>query len=58
MRRPLARHADFNWELLGIRQHDMTALDEPFTDQEIKNAIGHMPGDRAPAPSSKHAGTS
>ena len=48
MRRPLARHADFNWELLGIRQHDMTALDEPFTDQEIKNAIDHMPGDRAP----------
>jgi len=64
MRCPPARHANFNWELLGIQHHDLTALDEPFTEQEIKNAIDHMPGDKVPgqmaslAPSSKPAGTS
>ena len=28
----------------------MTTLDESFTEQEIKNAINHMPGDKAPGP--------
>ena len=50
MQRPPVRHADFNWDLLGIRQHDLRALDDPFSEQEIKNAIDQMPGDKSPGP--------
>ena len=46
MQRPLARHTDFNWDLIGIQQHDLRVLDDPFSEQEIKYAINQMPGDK------------
>jgi len=50
MQRPPAQHTDFNWDLIGIQQHDLRVLDDPFSEQEIKYAINQMPGDKAPGP--------
>jgi len=46
MQHPPARHTDFNWDLIGIQQHDLRVLDDPFSEQEIKYAINQMPGDK------------
>ncbi|WVZ69500.1 hypothetical protein U9M48_018274 [Paspalum notatum var. saurae] len=50
MRRPSARKVDFNWATLGLRRHDLSLLDAPFSEQEIKRAIDLLPGDKAPGP--------
>ena len=50
MRRPPARKVDFNWEILGLRRHDLSPLVAPFSEQEIKTAIDLLPVDKAPGP--------
>jgi hypothetical protein len=35
---------------LGYQQHDLSALEIPFTQEEIKSTIDSMPGDKAPGP--------
>jgi hypothetical protein len=48
--RPLAPKIDFNWTTLGSRRHDLTSLDVPFSEHEIKRAIDLLPSDKAQGP--------
>ncbi|KAJ1259499.1 hypothetical protein BS78_10G160700 [Paspalum vaginatum] len=48
MGRPLPRRHDLNWEELNLPTQDLSVLDAPFVEEEIKNAILQMPGDKAP----------
>ena len=45
-----ARTRDFNWEGLTFVQQDLQSLGNPFTEEEVKNAIDQMPSDKAPGP--------
>lgn len=45
-----SRLSTFNWSSLGYQQHDLSALEIPFTQEEIKSTIDSMPGDKAPGP--------
>jgi len=45
----VSRLSAFNWTSLGYQQHDLSALEAP-TQEEIKNTIDSMPGDKAPGP--------
>ena len=44
------RPATFHWPLLGYQQHDLSSLEAPFTQEEIKDTIFSMPSDKAPGP--------
>jgi hypothetical protein len=50
MRRTPQRHTDLNWERLQILQHNLDFLVGDFMESEVKNAIDHMPSDKAPGP--------
>ncbi|WVZ50494.1 hypothetical protein U9M48_001740, partial [Paspalum notatum var. saurae] len=36
--------------MLGLKRHDLSALDAPFSEREIKRAIDQLPRDKAPGP--------
>ena len=44
------RPATFQWPYLGYQQHDLSSLEAPFKQEEIKNTIFSMPSDKAPGP--------
>lgn len=44
------RSLDFNWEGLHFTTPDLDCLGEPFSEEEIKEAINQMPSDKAPGP--------
>jgi len=50
MGRPPQRQSDINWESLQLQTHDLSDLDVPFTDEELKGAIQQMTSDKAPGP--------
>ena len=45
---PPPRLADLNWEALGIAQHDLSDLEAPFTEEEVRKVINQMSSDKAP----------
>jgi hypothetical protein len=44
------RSAALNWDQLQIQQHDLSQLDEPITEEEIRAAIFEAPPEKAPGP--------
>jgi hypothetical protein len=50
MGRGAPRSHDFNWEDLHFKNPDLHCLGEPFSEDEVKNAINQMPNDKAPCP--------
>ena len=44
------RASTLNWQSLGYNQHDLSDLELPFSQEEIKNTIYSMPSDKAPGP--------
>ena len=44
------RASTVNWQSLGYNQHDLSDLEVPFSQEEIKNTIYSMPSDKAPGP--------
>ena len=50
LKHPPPRLADLNWEALGIAQHDLSDLEAPFTEEELRKVIYQMTSDKAPEP--------
>lgn len=46
----IGRPATFNWSSLGYQARELSSLEEPFSQQEIKGTIDSMPPDKAPSP--------
>jgi hypothetical protein len=44
------RAATLNFQALGIMQLDLTALDPPFTEEEVWNTMKELPSDKSPGP--------
>ena len=44
------RSLTFNWSTLGYVPRDLSMLEAPFTQEEIKDTITSMPSDKAPSP--------
>jgi hypothetical protein len=44
------RSLSLNWNHLGYHPHDLTELEEPFDEAEIKKTVLHMPSEKAPGP--------
>jgi hypothetical protein len=44
------RSSTFNWSALGYVPRDLSMLEAPFTQEEIKDTITSMPSDKAPGP--------
>jgi hypothetical protein len=42
------RSSTFNWSALGYVPRDLSMLEAPFTQEEIKDTITSMPFDKAP----------
>lgn len=47
---PGQRDFDLNWDSLQLASHNLEALQKPFTEDEVRQAINQMPGDKAPGP--------
>jgi hypothetical protein len=45
-----ARSMSLNWKSLGYAPRDLSELEMPFTQEEIKDTIDSMPSDKAPGP--------
>ena len=41
---------DFNWDALDFGNHDLSDLDSPISEEEVRAAINEMPNDKAPGP--------
>ena len=50
MGQPPPRTVDINWDALGFQQADLSMLDQPFSEDEVLNAIQQMPNDKALGP--------
>lgn len=44
------RTARLNWTHLGYGQHNLSELEAPFDEEEIKKIIMHLPNEKAPGP--------
>jgi exonuclease III len=47
---PPARNSSLDWTVLGYEQTDLSDLEAPFSENEIKRIIHLMPSQRAPGP--------
>lgn len=47
---PGARECTLNWDELGITRHDLSFLEEMFTEDEVLTVVKEIAGDRAPGP--------
>jgi hypothetical protein len=47
---PAIRIASLNWEELGLQRHDLSHLEEEFTEEEVKTVISDIAADKAPGP--------
>lgn len=50
MARPRIHTKTFYWESLQLLAVDLSELDQPLTEEEIKRGISQIPQDRAPGP--------
>jgi hypothetical protein len=50
MRHPPRWQVDINWEALQLPTHDLSELEVPFSEEEIKHAVHQMPSDKASGP--------
>jgi mannosylglycoprotein endo-beta-mannosidase len=50
MERGEPRAYDFNWDAIHVDDPDLSSLGVPFTEEEVRNVINQMPGDKAPGP--------
>jgi hypothetical protein len=50
MGRGNARSVDFNWEAIHFDNPNLASMGDPFTEDEVRNAINQMPSDKAPGP--------
>jgi hypothetical protein len=48
--RPAAREYTFNWEELGMQSHDLSHLEEDFSEKELCAVIKDIAADKAPGP--------
>jgi hypothetical protein len=49
MKRGAARTHDFNWEDINYELMDLHHLGDPFSEEEVKLAINHLPSDKNPS---------
>jgi hypothetical protein len=50
MGRGNARAVDFNWDAIHFDNPSLDSMGDPFTKEEVRNAINQMPSDKAPGP--------
>jgi hypothetical protein len=50
IKRGLACTNNFNWAIIPTPMCDLATLSEPFTEDEVKTAIGNTASDKAPGP--------
>jgi hypothetical protein len=50
MRKGDARSVDFNWEGIHFDNPNLESMGDPFTEEEVSNAIKQIPSDKAPGP--------
>ncbi|XP_073368097.1 uncharacterized protein [Aegilops tauschii subsp. strangulata] len=48
--RPTRRSKRLAWENIGMQRHDLSQLDSPFDEEEIKEAVFSMPSVKVPGP--------
>ena len=44
------RSLSFNWANLGYQPHNLSELEDPFEEEEIKNTVMHLPAEKSPGP--------
>lgn len=44
------RSSTINWDFLNIEKHDLSSLDAPFIEDEVKTAVFSVPIGKAPGP--------
>ena len=47
---PEARQFTLDWDRLGLPSHDLSALEDDFTEQEVYAVIKEIAADKAPGP--------
>ena len=47
---PVARQFTLDWDRLGLPSHDLSALEDDFTEQEVHAVIKEIAADKAPGP--------
>lgn len=46
--RPGPRECTLNWQELGLQRHDLSSLEDPFSEEEVLAVIQEIAGDKAP----------
>ena len=47
---PVQRQFTLDWEALAIHRHDLSVLEEDFTEDEVHNVVRDIASDKAPGP--------